>query len=248
MSFGKSILLLTVGATFATGALYVIQRQEQFPFLARTLGEKNVALTQDQLAKAGELAQLLSKTVQPKQDPSAPPGSEPTSRAMADVMGDIVQPVAQPAAQADSQQAPQTPEAREANVEIQKALQEQAPGIANRETPGTATETMQAALALQKQMNGSTTGNGAQDKLLEGIDADARADAERAKMQPVAEPNRQPTSASTTTVIVMDGTTAGVDPSAEDKINALNVPATVRQEILKNYRRTGRLPSYIEQK
>ncbi|MES2855918.1 MAG: hypothetical protein V4692_08640, partial [Bdellovibrionota bacterium] len=45
-------------------------------------------------------------------------------------------------------------------------------------------------------------------------------------------------------VIVFDGS-AGVMPDAEDKINSLNVPESVRQEILNTYRRTGILPDFI---
>lgn len=240
MSAAKSVLLLAVGATFATGALYVIQHQKQFPFLTQAMGEQKVSLTSDQLSKAQSLAQDLAKTMAGQKSKA----QSQNAKQLADVMKDVDDPVV-PQQQPQPEQA-KTPEAQQAAAEIAGALNAEAPGLAKRDVPGTGMEAMQAALALRKQMQGSTTGNGAQDKILESMDRDNKSDeAAAATATSAGEGDRQPSS---TTVILMDGTSAGVDPSAEEKIQALAVPESVRQEILKNYRRTGVMPSIAESK
>ncbi|MEK7356076.1 MAG: hypothetical protein AAB250_06480 [Bdellovibrionota bacterium] len=117
--------------------------------------------------------------------------------------------------------------------------------------PKTAVATMQGAFAIQKRIEGgSQTGNATKDAQLRELEREeyesfspeaiAAKAAQATEATKAAEVERQPAS----TVIVMDGT-AGVDPSAEDKIMEMAVPESVRQEILKNYRRTGQLPMMI---
>ena len=44
-------------------------------------------------------------------------------------------------------------------------------------------------------------------------------------------------------VIVVNGAN-GYDPGAEDKIKAMNIPDKVKDEILRNYRKTGVMPNF----
>ena len=44
-------------------------------------------------------------------------------------------------------------------------------------------------------------------------------------------------------VIVVNGAN-GYDPGAEDKIRAMNIPEKVKDEILRNYRKTGVMPNF----
>jgi hypothetical protein len=132
-------------------------------------------------------------------------------------------------------------------TEVDREIAKEEPSLAGREIQANARETMAASIALRKRMTGEAlTGSGVQDKLLGDLEKQELDD--QKQMEDAAKaPNSGTRSPAASTVIVMDGTT-GVDPSAEDRINELAVPESVRQEIMNNYRRTGKMPAFVSGK
>lgn len=130
-------------------------------------------------------------------------------------------------------------------AEIDQAIANEAPGLGGGAISENARETMAAAIAMRKRMEGEAlSGSAVQDKLLGDLEKQELLDQQQTNESSKNQATGAGRSPAASIEIVMDGTT-GVDPSAEDRINELAVPESVRQEILNTYRRTGKMPAFV---
>jgi hypothetical protein len=97
--------------------------------------------------------------------------------------------------------------------------------------------------SLGELLHNSKSGKIAEDELENGLRRISDGTMESSEFggtAPLAQPQQHQQQQSQ--VIEFDGKN-GIDPLAIDQVNALNVPESVRREILKNYERTGILPT-----